>query len=292
MSTITFEKYHGIGNDFLIFDGRQQNCPSLNNSHYVRAICDRRLGVGADGILSILPPHTNHAIASMKISNADGTVAEACGNGVRCVAHYLASAQRHKTIQIDTVAGTVDCTIHYLNESTNIIDSITVNMGKPTVLSHNNASFIDKPVVVKGQTFSMTAISMGNPHVITFTKENPNDLAQQWGNHIESHEQFPNKTNVEFARIIDHQTIELVVYERACGITKACGTGACAAVFAAVLTQQISADIPITVHLPGGTLSITVASDHSAIFMQGTATRVYTVDINLDTLMASWKTKN
>jgi diaminopimelate epimerase len=230
----------------------------------------------------------------MQVLNADGSEAEMCGNGLRCVVKHLHDtdiALRKSPLAIDTAAGTLHCAVDATHGQA---DAITVDMGPPRLERHQipmietaGASANDRAIAialeVAGRRLRITAVSMGNPHAIAFVDETGaalRALAESVGPTIEQHHWFPRRTNAEFAHSHDPHTIELVVWERGCGITLACGTGACATAVAACLSGRAQPGHEIRVRLLGGELGITVVpganrSDYTAVLMRGPATHVY-----------------
>ena len=296
--TLAFSKVEGLGNDFVIFDLRRSEgslARSAQESPVVRRVCDRHFGVGADGVLAILP--SEQADARMRVLNADGSEAEMCGNGLRCVAKFLYETDptlRRSPLRVETGAGVLTCSIDSLGGE---VRTVTVEMGQPRLarrdipMSPGGAErAIRVPVDALGRRFDFTCVSMGNPHAVTFVSESDaglRDLAETFGPAVEHAAIFPNRTNVELARIRDAQRdpeIDLVVWERGCGITLACGTGACATVVAACLEERLPAGREIAVNLPGGTLYITVAPDYSGVRMRGPATNVFKAEVDLERL--------
>jgi diaminopimelate epimerase len=293
MLAMRFAKYHGLGNDFVIVDLRadgSDSAPSAQDPDVVRAVCDRRFGVGGDGILAILPAQTDGAHARMRVLNADGGEAEMCGNGLRCVVKYLHERDPSLALSpltIDTGAGPLSCRI-----ATDAGGSqVTVDMGRPRLVRGEipmtgpaAERCVEVPIAIAGRTLQLTGVSMGNPHAIAFVEECGaplRTLAETVGPPLEVHEWFPRKTNVEFARMHAPDHIELVVWERGVGITLACGTGACATVVAACLTGRSPTDTDVRVRLLGGDLIINVPADYSTVFMTGPATHVFDADIDL-----------
>ncbi|MEK6606132.1 MAG: diaminopimelate epimerase, partial [Myxococcota bacterium] len=242
-------------------------------------LCDRRFGVGADGILAILAPRHPEALARMAIRNADGSEPEMCGNGIRCVAKWLfdrglrRAASAHptgcKVIPIETGAGVLDCGIE--TGADGRAETVAVEMGKPLVLAER------RPLEVAGRSIVVSEVSMGNPHAVAFVDDASVDLralAETIGPAVERHARYPARTNAEFARVAAG-AIELVVWERGCGITLACGTGASATAAAAVATGRLPAGREIEVRLPGGSLFIRVAEGLAGVRMRGPAVEVY-----------------
>jgi diaminopimelate epimerase len=278
---LPFAKYQGIGNDFVVVDLRDAGGPSPSPSpqtpEAARAMCDRRFGVGADGVLPILPPTRADADVRMRVLNADGSEAEMCGNGIRCVAVHMAPLLGKDIIRVDTLAGLQVCTVAG--------DDVSVDMGRPVY----DTGALERPLAIAGANVRLTSVSMGNPHAVAFVDEGGaplRALAERVGPPIETHAWFPAKTNVEFARVVSPRELELVVWERGCGITLACGTGACATVVAACLTGRATPGETVAVRLLGGTLHVTVAPGYSTVTMRGPAKRVYDGSIDLAALLA------
>jgi diaminopimelate epimerase len=236
-------------------------------------MCDRRLGIGADGVLSLLP--SEKGMARMVVHNADGSIAEMCGNGLRCAVKYLADrADRPERIAVETGAGVLSCVPSYGEGGVTEVD---ISMGPARLVAPNLPSgatgqpFLDAPVPghpgLRGY-----AVSMGNPHLVLL--DQPLDDAERLGPVLERHPGFPDRTNVEFTRV-DPDGLTVVVWERGCGLTQACGTGACAAATAAVLAKRLPADAWLRVTLPGGDLGIRVPSDLSDIRLRGPVAFVF-----------------
>ncbi len=299
MTSIPFFKVEGLGNDFLVVDlrpGRPAAAinPSPADPEVARALCDRNFGVGGDGVLAILPG--DRGDARMRVINADGSEAEMCGNGLRCVAkvlHYSDPDLHRPTLRIDTGAGLLECRVE---ESDGARAAITVQMGRPQldppkipVAAPSGAPLVKRPMKALDREFSFTAVSMGNPHAVIFLDDSSLDLrtlATKYGSAIENDPLFPRRTNVEFARVrvgASGPEIDLVVWERGCGITLACGTGACATVVAACLEGCAETDREIPVNLPGGQLRIRVASEpggYAGVSMRGPANIVFQAEID------------
>jgi diaminopimelate epimerase len=297
---LPFTKVQGLGNDFVVVDLRagvdSREAAAAQDPETVRRVCDRHFGVGADGVLAVLPGVEGDA--RMRVLNADGSEAEMCGNGIRCVAKVLYEsdpALRRPVLRIDTGAGLLACE---LSVAAGHVESVTVEMGRPRYareeipLAPGGAGrTLREPITALDRTFRFTAVSMGNPHAVIFVERNEvNDLralAQKYGPVLEVASTFPRRANVEFARVRRGDSgdeIDLVVWERGCGITLACGTGACATAAAAALEERLPRGREIPVHLPGGTLGITVAADDSGVRMRGPARTVFRSELDL----ASW----
>lgn len=264
---LAFVKAEGLGNDFLLVDARGLGDALDGWLDRLRgaapSICDRRRGVGGDGVLVIAPPQTSEAQARMIVINADGSRPQMCGNGLRCVALLLARAGGSTRWAIDTDAGLRTAVVADDGE-------VTVDMGPAARLGAVHPSGADGRAFVR--------VSMGNPHAIAFVGggEDPEALARSVGPVLEREASFPEGTNVEVARVEADGHITLWVWERGCGITDACGTGACATTAAAVDAGLVPADREVGVELPGGRLGITVpARRELGVLMRGPARLVF-----------------
>jgi diaminopimelate epimerase len=298
-SRFPFAKYQGLGNDFLIVDLREVTgglTPEASDEsgfYLARKLCDRRLGVGGDGVLTLGPPANTESAATMRVLNADGSEAEMCGNGLRCVASYLLEqdASRPEAITIDTGAGALRCEASWNPEG---VEQVTVGMGRPRLtraeipmLPADEERCLESPYTLEDRQLHISAVSMGNPHAVSFVPEEGEELmhlAMTLGPLIEKHSDFPQRTNAEFAKLHSRSKIDLVVWERGVGITQACGTGACATVVAACLAGHCDTEDEVAVALPGGTLHITVAGDYSQVWMRGPARRVFSGSVDLEEL--------
>ena len=257
----TFFKYQGLGNDFVVVDRRASGIDV--DADTSRRVCDRHFGVGADGVLSILPePGT---AGRMVVHNADGSIAEMCGNGLRCVVKYLAERTpgHPERLTVATGAGHLDCAIDWQGGA---VDRVTVAMGPAR---------LEAPILPRGGPFVRqpieghlgTAVSMGNPHLVLL--DVPPERAGELGPGLEVHPLFVQRTNVEFVRPRPAGGLEVTVWERGVGLTLACGTGACAAVVASALEGRSPFDAWVPVQLPGGCLDIKVAADRSQVWLRG-----------------------
>jgi len=280
-----FAKYHGLGNDFLVVDLRQlsgDDVAAAQDPAVVRALCDRQFGVGGDGVLAMLPGGAG-ADARMRVLNTDGSEAEMCGNGIRCVAKFLydRGGVKKERIAIDTGAGRLECAI---DAKGGVAESVIVEMGAPRLTYAEipmtgpaTERCIEQPLEIAGHpTRTFTAVSMGNPHAVTFVgKGEPRQLATTVGPLVENHARFPRRTNAEFAHVIGPREIELVVWERGSGLTLACGTGACATVVAAILTGPPPGSTEVAGPPPGRTLWIPVEPGMANVRMRGPAQYVF-----------------
>lgn len=273
-----FWKYQGIGNDFILLDGTAGDLEI--DAEWCRRACDRHYGIGADGVLYVMPGEGTDI--TMRIINADGSEAEMCGNGIRCVAKYAADHEvvPGDTMTIHTLAGDLGAEVFRGDDG--LVRTVRINMGAPildgrTVPVDYDGRFIDQPFDADGVPIRANAVSMGNPHFITFTHLD-DATVDRLGPILERHPFFPRKTNVEFCRVEDGK-IYIRVYERGAAWTLACGTGACATTTAAALNGLVPFGTPVDVHLPGGWLRITVDKDLGYVLMEGPAELVFTGDM-------------
>lgn len=253
MKTIKLTKMQGCGNDFVIIDYPEYEKTGLKMSELAKKVCNRNFGVGADGmIIPKLNPENKEADISWYFYNSDGSTAQMCGNGMRCFAKYCIDNKlvNKKSFSVETLAGII---------KPELLDNglIKVNMGKP-ILENKKIPFWsengEKKLTALDREFEITPVSMGNPHCVIITDEDPMKLAQTYGPVIEKHEFFPEKTNTEFVRVKSRMEIDMRVFERGCGITLACGTGACASVVACVLNNLT--ENKVKVNLLGGPVFI------------------------------------
>lgn len=281
MPTINFTKMQGLGNDFIILDFEEYNKIDISKSDLAQRLCDRHFGIGADGLI-IVNPNPKNADIGWFFYNSDGSIAQMCGNGMRCFAKYVYDKKimTKNEFSVETEAG---------NIIPEIIDNetIRVNMSQPILepskIPVTVSSNLNFDIKAGDRFFNANAVSMGNPHCVIFTEEDTKKLALKYGPFIEVHELFPEKTNVEFAKVISRKEITLDVWERGCAITLACGTGACATVAAAILNGLCES--MVKVNLPGGKLIIewlgTAQNPDKDIFMSGDARYVFTGEISI-----------
>jgi diaminopimelate epimerase len=271
---LEFVKMQGLGNDFVVVDRREAGTP-LPAELAVR-LCDRHLGIGADGVLSIVP--SDEAALAMHVTNADGSVAEMCGNGLRCVARWAVERG------FLPAGGGVVGTGAGLRHAAVLPDGrMRVDMGRPELaparipLDAPGDRWVEQPLEVGGTSLRVTAVSMGNPHAVCFVDDDVDlrGLAGRVGPLAEVHPRFPRRTNVELARLLGPRAVDLIVWERGAGLTAACGTGACATVVAGVVTSRLAAGEDVTVRLPGGALEIRVEPGLERVWMTGPAVEVF-----------------
>ncbi len=255
-----FFKYEGLGNDFVVVDASDESAVPPERAV---ALCDRRFGVGADGVILVLPPRKADCDVRMRVLNADGSVPEMCGNGVRCVAVHVARArgQRDGSVRVDTDAGASACAL----EDTHGEGIVTVDMGIVRL-------FGDRAVDVDGRRVLVTVADAGNPHAVLFGSFARADV-DHLGPRLATHPDFPRGTNVEFSHVAG-DGIDLIVWERGVGITLACGTGACATAAVACSKGFVTSGVPIAVRLPGGRLDVTI-DDAGRATMRGPARFVF-----------------
>lgn len=275
-----FTKMQGCGNDYVYvncFKEEVSQAPEL-----ARKISDRHFGIGSDGLILIKP--SDKADFIMDMYNADGSKSQMCGNGIRCVAKYVYDngLTDKKQISIETGAG-----IKYLDlkiEEDKVVE-VTVDMGKPITQAElipvvsDKKEVIAQPVTVSDITYEMTCVSMGNPHAIVFVEDTKKIDIEKIGPLFEHHHMFPERTNTEFIHVINRNKIDMRVWERGSGETLACGTGACASVYACILNGLTEDNV--TVQLLGGELKIRYDREEEKIFMTGPAVTVFHGEIDL-----------
>ncbi|MFL5767282.1 MAG: diaminopimelate epimerase [Actinomycetota bacterium] len=283
MDELRFAKYHGTGNDFVLIEDLEDRLrlpPAL-----IAAICDRHLGVGADGVIRVT--RSRDAGFFMDYSNADGSVAEMCGNGIRCVGKLLFERghTQERTFEVDTRAGRKRLDLDVRDGR---VDSVTVGMGAPAftrgeipMLGPAKESFLLEPFEASGRTFKASAVSMGNPHLVLFVEEDPDGFpVREVGPVIEHSELFPQHTNVEFVALADGE-LRTRVWERGVGETMACGTGACAVAVAANEAGLVPERA--TVRFPGGALDVERLTD-GTVDLTGPAEHVFDGALDADWL--------
>lgn len=266
---IKFTKMHGLGNDYVYIDC-VRNELDIDFSSLAKKISDRHFGVGSDGLILICK--SDLADFRMRMFNFDGSEAEMCGNGIRCVGKYVYDNRltEKEDISIETLAG-----IKYLklNVVDSKVESVCVDMGEPILDEKLIPSLSSKfNLSIDDKNFSITCVSMGNPHAVIVVDNITDDLVLHYGKLIESDNHFPNRTNVEFIEIIDRNHINMRVFERGAGETFACGTGACASVVACILNGLVDRNVIVT--LLGGDLSISW-NQNNHVYMTGPATCVF-----------------
>ncbi len=275
---LLFAKMHGLGNDFVVI-GALDGLPLREGelSKFARFVCDRHFGVGADGVIWILPSES--ADFKMRIFNPDGSEAEMCGNGIRCAAKWFYDRDYAKgeTIRVETLAGLKTV---WVQAKEGKAVAVTVDMGEPifnpmqipTTLGDGREA-IEVPLTVgEVETFTVSVVSMGNPHCVIFVSDVDGFPVEVVGPKIERHHAFPQRTNVEFVQVVSKSELKVRVWERGAGLTLACGTGACASLVIAAKTGRT--ERKAKVHLPGGTLTIEWRDDNR-VYMTGPAVEVF-----------------
>ena len=273
-----FTKMHGCGNDYLYVNGFTEQVK--DKPTFVRKASDRHFGVGGDGVIFINP--SDVADFEMEMYNADGTRAEMCGNGIRCVAKFVYDKGLTDKTSISIVsAGAVKYIDLFVEDGK--AKSVKVNMGSPELIPEkipvlsDKDKVVDEAINVCGKEYRMTCVSMGNPHAIVFMDDVENLKIEEIGPYFENHECFPNRTNTEFVKVLDKNTVQMRVWERGTGETLACGTGCCATVVACVLNGLT--ENKVTVKVLGGELLIEWDREKNVIFMTGPAAIVFEGEI-------------
>lgn len=275
-----FTKMHGCGNDYVYVNYLKEKVE--NPEEVSRFVSDRHFGIGSDGLILIKP--SDKADFFMDMYNADGSSSPMCGNGIRCVAKYVYDhgMTDKQQISIETGAGIKYLDLKVVN---NKVEEVTVDMGSPItepnlvpVVSEKD-QVVALPITVGEINYEMTCVSMGNPHAIVYVDDTKAVDIEKVGPLFENHKMFPKRTNTEFIRVVDRNTIEMRVWERGSGETLACGTGACASAYACILNGFT--DDKVTVKLLGGDLKIEYDREKHTIFMTGPATTVFEGEIDL-----------
>ena len=287
---IEFTKYHGLGNDFILVDNRH-SCEPVVTPEQAVVLCDRHFGIGADGVIFALAGQ-NGTDYTMRIFNSDGSEPEMCGNGIRCLAKFIADlegSEMHPPQPPLSKGGSESQVEYRIHTGAGVIvtelrsdGQVKVDMGVPrllaaeipTTLAPPDAKVIDVAIEVADKSWSVTCVSMGNPHCITFVDDVSAVDLETVGPQFEHHPAFPQRTNTEFIQVIRSDYVKMRVWERGAGVTLACGTGACATVVAGVLTGKC--DRTTAVELPGGVLQIEWSEVSGRIYMTGPAQRVFT----------------
>jgi len=275
-----FTKMHGCGNDYVYVNCFEEKVE--NPSEAAIKVSKRHFGVGSDGMILICPSEV--ADFQMKMYNADGSMGEMCGNGIRCVAKYVYDhGMTDKThITIETGAGIKDLDLTVENGK---VTMVRVDMGEPILeaaqipVVSDKEKVINEPILVQGTEWKMTCVSMGNPHAVVFVADTKHLAIKEVGPCFENHKAFPNRTNTEFVQFISSKEINMRVWERGAGETWACGTGTCASVMACILNGYT--DDTVLGHLLGGDLLIEYDRETNHIFMTGPATTVFDGEIEV-----------
>ena len=276
---------HGIGNDYVYVNCFEETVE--DPAAVARFVSDRHFGIGSDGLILIKPSEV--ADCEMDMYNLDGSQGAMCGNGIRCVAKYAYDyGIVHKTqISVATRSG-----IKYLDLTVKDgkVSQVKVNMGAPILTASQipvvseKEEVINEPLEVNGETYYITAVSMGNPHAIVYMTDVDHLDIEKIGPSFENHVAFPDRVNTEFVEVLDEHTVKMRVWERGSGETLACGTGACAVAVASILNERVDGDKPVTVKLLGGDLEIYWNRQENLVYMTGPATTVFDGEIDLSFL--------
>lgn len=275
-----FTKMHGLGNDYVYVNCFVECVREPGN--LARLVSDRHFGIGSDGLILICP--SEKADFRMEIFNADGSRAEMCGNGIRCLAKYVyeQGMTRKKEIQVETLAGIRRLWLHTTG---NLVEQVTVDMGYPVlqadkipIISENSRVIMEK-ITIHQTDYQMTGVSMGNPHVVIYVNRVKGIDIDRMGPEFEYHGRFPRRINVEFAEALSRNSLRVRVWERGAGETMACGTGACAAVVASVLNDLTERQV--SVQLKGGELTVLWSEEDGKVYMTGPAENVYNGEIHV-----------
>lgn len=283
-----FTKMHGCGNDYIYIDGAAERVPGEKKPELVRFLSDRHFGIGGDGVIFINP--SREADFEMEMYNADGTRAQMCGNGIRCVAKFVYDKGLTDATRLSVISGG---SVKHLELEVErdpdrpgergAVKTVRVNMGSPVLeavripVVSEKERVIDEPVCVEGREYRMTCVSMGNPHAVIFAEGVADMNLERTGPLFENHARFPERVNTEFVQVTDRRHIFLRVWERGSGETLACGTGCCASVVAGVLNGLT--DEEVTVRLLGGELLIQWDRAENRVYMTGPAVTVYEGEI-------------
>ena len=274
---LSFTKMHGAGNDFVVLDGVRQHI--MLSPEQLRLIADRHFGVGCDQILLVEESRIEEADFRYRIFNADGGEVEQCGNGARCFLRFVHDQKltTKREIVVETRSGLIRPRLEQDGR-------VTVNMGLPIfepsrIPFTGGSGVVNEPLEVDGETLDISALSMGNPHVVQVVADIERAAVEKLGPLIEHHPRFPKRVNAGFMQIMDRHSIHLRVYERGAGETLSCGTGACAAVVAGIRRGLL--DSPVSAATHGGVLTIAWEGDGQPVLMTGPAMTVFTGEINL-----------
>lgn len=278
-----FTKMQGCGNDYIYVNGFTEKIPQEEKTELVRHISDRHFGIGGDGVIFINP--SLEADFEMEMYNADGSRAEMCGNGIRCVAKYVYDKGLTDKTDISVIScGQIKYLQLFLKEGQ--VNTVRVNMGAPELrperipvtvaeagMPLEKERIVNAPIIVQGKEYKMTCVSMGNPHAVIFLEDVTNLEIEQIGPYFENHERFPKRINTEFVKVLDKKTVQMRVWERGTGETLACGTGCCATVVACILNGLT--DEKVTVKLLGGEIEIEWDREANLVYMTGPAVTVF-----------------
>ncbi|HSC21566.1 MAG TPA: diaminopimelate epimerase [Solirubrobacterales bacterium] len=275
-----FTKMHGLGNDFILVDGFEEKLDEAALPEQARAWCDRHFGIGADGLIVVLPTRVAHF--RWRIFNPDGSEPESCGNGIRCLAKFVYDRKMtaETTLTVETLGGVKTV---MLDVAGGTVRSVRVDMGEPAfrrrlipMRGPEEDEALNETVQADGAKLDVTCLSVGNPHCVTFVDDVDHFPVEKLGPQVENHSLFPRRTNVEFVQVLSRRALRVRTWERGAGETLACGSGACASVIAAARTGR--ADRRAAVRLLGGELQIDWAED-GHVHMTGPAVEVFTGEL-------------
>lgn len=280
-----FTKMQGIGNDYVYVNCFEETVK--DPAAVARYVSDRHFGIGSDGLILIKP--SDIADCEMDMYNLDGSQGAMCGNGIRCVAKYVYDygIVKKENISVSTKSG-----IKYLDLTVRDgkVALVRVNMGSPVLTASqipvvsSTEEMINAPLKVNGETYYITAVSMGNPHAIVYITDVDHLDIGEIGPYFENHMAFPDRVNTEFVEVLDDHTLKMRVWERGSGETLACGTGACAVAVASILNGHVDGEKPVTVKLLGGDLEIFWDRQENLVYMTGPAATVFDGEIDLSFL--------
>jgi diaminopimelate epimerase len=272
-----FTKMHGLGNDYVYVNGFEEHV--ADPAAVARAVSDRHFGIGSDGLILILP--STRADCRMRMFNADGSEAQMCGNGIRCLAKYVYEhgIAKKTTLHVETLAGVLALQLFPEADNRDRVQQVCVKMGEPRLqrqeipMQGAPGRVLREPLEVAGTRFEVTAVSMGNPHCIVFVDDPDTFDVPYWGPRFERHAAFPEGVNTEFVQVVDAQTFRMRVWERGSGETLACGTGAAAVAVACHLNGRTGRHA--TGHLLGGRLDLEWRERDNQVYMTGPAVEVF-----------------
>ncbi|HEY9205961.1 MAG TPA: diaminopimelate epimerase [Candidatus Methanoperedens sp.] len=276
--SIKFTKMHGIGNDYIFIDCFAENLKNIDLKDLAIRMSDRHFGIGSDGIILIMPAESKENDFRYRIFNSDGSEAEMCGNGIRCAAKYVFEhgLTKKTNLRFETKAGIIKPEIVVEKSS---VKDVRVDMGEPVLergripMIGQKGTVVNKELKLEGRSIKVTCVSMGNPHCVILVEDTEFKGFDELGKKIENHKAFPNRTNVEFVKIMNQKEIKMRVWERGAGETLACGTGACASVIACVLNKKTERNV--IVHLKGGNIQVEWDEKTNHVFKTGPAVEVF-----------------
>lgn len=276
--SLRFTKMHGLGNDYVYVDLFDQTVD--DPSALAKVMSDRHRGIGADGLILLGPAESDQAHVRMQMFNRDGSRAEMCGNGIRCLAKlaYERGWAREDPLQVQTDVGVLS--LHLTLDEAARVREVRVDMGEPVLdplripVALGGDKVVGMSIPLGGKVLSVTCVSLGNPHAVFFTNSLTHVPLGEWGPKLERHPLFPRRVNVHFAQVLRGDRVKMASWERGTGLTQACGTGACAVCVAGVLNRKT--ERAITAQVPGGDLKVEWDETTNHVFLTGPATEVFT----------------